>query len=114
MAGIGMLALAGALMAVAVALRPKSRATRKYAASPERVLTVTRELLGRHGYEVVRVTGQNLNRIIWYRRAGRGRPDSQAPLHKMVIRRLPAERRVLLMHVPLAILGETDLHLRMS
>jgi hypothetical protein len=113
MEGIAMLALAGILLAAATALRAKGRAPRKYATTPERALTVTRELLGRHGYEVVRVTGQHLNRIIWYRRAGR-RSDGQPPLRKIVIRRLPAERRVLLMHAPPAILGETDVHLRMS
>ena len=114
MEGIGMLALAGVLMATVVARRTRARGSRKYATTPERALTVARELLGRHGYEVVQVTGQNLNRIIWYRRGGARRGNGKGSLQKIIIRRLPAERRVLLMNVPGAMLGETDVRLRAS
>ena len=49
-------------------------------------LTTTRDLLARHGYEVVRVEQLDGGQVIWYRRGNMGRGKGKGPLVRMVVR----------------------------
>ena len=106
-------ALAAALLLTAGGVRAQGHGPKKYAATSDRALIVTREVLGHQGFEVVRVVDQDNDRIIWYRRGNMGRGKGKGPLQKMIIRRVPAEHRILFVDVPEAILVDIDVRLRL-
>ena len=54
--------------------------------SKAQALTTTRDLLSRHGYEVVRVEQLDGGQVIWYRRGNMGRGKGKGPLVRMVVR----------------------------
>lgn len=54
--------------------------------SKAQALTTTRDLLSRHGYEVVRVEQLDAGQVIWYRRGNMGRGKGKGPLVRMVVR----------------------------
>lgn len=105
---LGVAALAVLLAAPAAA---QGRAPKKeFAVAPSRAMSVTREVLTRQGYEVVRVQVVGNDRVIWYRRGNMGRGRGQGPLVKMIVRRV--ENRVLFVDVPDAILVDINVKLR--
>src|SRR5437773_2412819 len=67
--------------------RGRGRGPKKYVVTNDRALVVTREVLVRHGYEVVRVEDGGPDVVVWYRRGNRGRGRGKGPPVKMVIRR---------------------------
>lgn len=54
--------------------------------SKAQALSTTRDLLSRHGYEVVRVEQLDAGQVIWYRRGNMGRGKGKGPLVRMVVR----------------------------
>src|SRR5881275_1282566 len=56
--------------------RGRGRGPKKYVVTNDRALVVTREVLVRHGYEVVRVEDGGPDVVVWYRRGNRGRDDT--------------------------------------
>jgi hypothetical protein len=57
-----------------------------YRASATKAVSVTRTVLERRGYTVVRVEQVGVTRVVYYRRGNRGRGKGKGPLQKMVIR----------------------------
>src|SRR5881398_4269002 len=88
----------GLLVATASAAAAQRKGPKKYAVTNDRALVVTREVLVKQGYEVVRVENSGRDYIVWYRRGNRGRGRGKGPPVKMVIHR--TEDRVVFLSVP--------------
>lgn len=54
--------------------------------SPAQGLTVAREILVKHGFQVVRVETVRGTEVIYYRRGNNGRGRGLGPIEKMVVR----------------------------
>ena len=86
-------------------------AGKKYAVTTDRAIVVTREVLVRQGFEVIRIEERGPDRIVWYRRGNMGRGKGKGPPVKMVIRR--EANRVIFVETPSAILLDIDVRLRL-
>ncbi len=102
-----------ALVACVAPLTAQGKGPKKYAVTTDRAVVVTREVLVKQGYEVVRVDNSGRDVIVWYRRGNRGRGRGKGPPVRMVIHR-DAERadRVVFLSAPSAILVDIDVRLR--
>jgi len=54
--------------------------------TPAQAVTVSRDVLVAHGFEVVRVETIKTGQVIYYRRGNNGRGRGQGPVEKMVVR----------------------------
>ena len=70
---------------------------------------VAREMLIKHGYEVVRVDIVDDTRVIYYRVGNRGRGRGRGRLEKIVVRREP--ERVVFIDAPRAVLVDINVKL---
>src|SRR5436309_4668649 len=91
-----------ALTVLALPAAAQGKGPKKYAVSNDRALIVTKEVLVKQGYEVVRVENSGHDYVVWYRRGNRGRGKGKGPPVKMVIHR--TEDRVVFLSVPSAVL----------
>ena len=109
--------LALALAALAVSVAPahaqgKSKGKDKhYTVSSDRAITVTRNVLVRQGYDVVRVERVGATQVVYYRAGNRGRGKGKGPVQKMVIRTV--ERRIVFEETPPAIMVDIDVNLQL-
>jgi hypothetical protein len=109
--------LALALTAVMLSIAPvqaqgKSRGKEKhYAISSDRAVTVTRDVLVRQGYAVVRVERVGATQVVYYRAGNRGRGKGRGPVERMVIRTV--DRRVVFEDAPPAVMVDIDVHLKL-
>ena len=106
-----------AVMAAVVVLSARPLAAqghgpKRYAVSGDRAVVVTREVLGRKGFEVIRIETVGNDQVVWYRAGNRGRGRGKGPPMKMVIRRDPAADRIVFLETPPAILVDIDVKLR--
>lgn len=85
---------------------------KRYGVAPDRAVVVTREVLVKQGYEVVRVETVGNDQVVWYRAGNRGRGRGQGPPVKMVIRRDPVAKKVVFLETPSPILVDIDVRLR--
>lgn len=104
-----------ALIALAVAVTP-ARAQGKgkekhYAVSSDRAVVVTRDVLVRQGYDVVRVERVGTTQVVYYRAGNRGRGRGKGPVQRMVIRTV--DRRVIFEDAPAAVMVDIDVHLKL-
>jgi hypothetical protein len=102
-----------ALLAVAP-LGAQGRGPKKeFAVAPDRAVSVTREVLVRQGFEVVRIEVVGNDQVIYYRRGnmGRGKGKGKGPLVKMIVRRV--ENRVVFVNTPDAILVDINIRLKL-
>jgi hypothetical protein len=83
----------------------------KYVVSRDRAVVVTREVLVRQGYEVVRVERSGLTQVVWYRRGNMGRGRGKGPMEKLVIRQV--DDRVYFEETPPAVLLDIDVKIRL-
>jgi hypothetical protein len=108
LAVLGVALLLAAAPAVAQGKGPK-----KYKATNDRALLVTREVLVKQGYEVVAVEHRGPDIVVWYRlydmQKGKVKGKGKGPKAKMVIRR--EADRVVFLQAPSAILVDIDLRL---
>ena len=112
--------IAVAVAALSVAMATPAQAQGKgqgkgkgkhYTVSTSKAMDVTRVVLERQGYELVRVVQAPGSQVIYYRRGNKGRGKGQGPIERMVIRTV--ERRVVFEDVPSAILVDIDLQLKL-
>lgn len=106
--------LAGVVLAslCAISAAAQGRGPKKeFAVAPDRAISVTREVLVRQGYEVVRIEVSGNDRIVYYRRGNMGRGRGKGPIVKMIIRRV--ENRVLFVDTPDGILVDINVKLRL-
>ena len=73
-------------------------------------VVIAREILVKHGYEVVRVDIVEDTRIIYYRVGNRGRGRGKGRLQKIVVRREP--ERVIFVDAPRAV--QVDINIRLG
>ena len=90
---------------------PPGAGTRKKVKLPSTTdaVTVAREMLVKHGYEVVRVNIVDDTRIIYYRVGNRGRGRGRGPLQKIVVRREP--ERIVFVDAPRVVLVDINVKL---
>ena len=103
---LGIAAISG-LPAHAQGNGPKKR----YAVTSDRAYDVTKDVLGRHGYDVVRIEIKGGDRIVYYRAGDRGRGRGKGPIRTLVIRRV--ENRIVFVDVPDVVLVDIDVRLRL-
>lgn len=77
--------------------------------STNEVVTVAREMLVKHGYEVVRVDILEDTRVIYYRVGNRGRGRGRGRLQKIVVRREP--ERIVFVDAPRVVLVDINVKL---
>jgi hypothetical protein len=82
-----------------------------YAVSSDRAITVTRNVLVRQGYDVVRVERVGATQIVYYRAGNKGRGKGKGPVQKMVIRTV--ERRIVFEDTPPAVMIDIDVNLKL-
>src|SRR5256712_10053595 len=106
-------AIAVAVLALLAApLAAQGRGPKRYAVAPDRAVVVTREVLVRQGFEVVRVETVGNDQVVWYRAGNRGRGRGKGPPVKLVIRRDPVANKVVFLATPGPILVDIDVRLR--
>jgi hypothetical protein len=84
---------------------------REFVVAPDRAISITREVLVRQGFEVVRIETVKNDQVIYYRRGNMGRGKGKGPLVKMIVRRV--ENRVVFVDTPDGILVDINLRLRL-
>jgi hypothetical protein len=84
---------------------------KRYAVTRDRAVAVTREVLVRQGYEVVRIETDGPSQVVYYRAGNRGKGKGKGKVEMMVIRR--EAERVIFVDTPPAILVDIDLRLRL-
>ncbi|HEX6536989.1 MAG TPA: hypothetical protein VF041_20555 [Gemmatimonadaceae bacterium] len=82
---------------------------KKHVVTMDRATVVTREMLVKHGYEVVRVERVRDVQVVYYRRGNRGRGRGWGPVEKMIIR--PAPDRVIFESAPPKVLVDINVQL---
>ena len=107
--------LALAVLALAVSIAPAHAQgkgkDKHYAVSNDRAVTVTRNVLVRQGYDVVRIERVGATQVVYYRAGNRGRGRGKGPVQKMVIRTV--ERRIVFEDTPPAIMVDIDVNLKL-
>jgi hypothetical protein len=100
------------LAAIAVVpLAAQGGPKREFAVAPTRARSVTREVLVRQGFEVVRIETVGNDQVVYYRRGNMGRGKGKGPMAKMIIRRV--ENRIVFIDTPDAILLDINLRLKL-
>ena len=84
---------------------------REFELAPSRARAVTREVLVKQGFEVVRIETVKNDQIVYYRRGNMGRGKGKGPIAKMIIRRV--ENRIVFIDTPDAILVDINLRLKL-
>jgi hypothetical protein len=111
------LALALAVLAVSVApahAQGKGKGKEKdkhYTVSSDKAVRVTRTVLVRQGYDVVRIERVGTTQVVYYRAGNHGRGKGKGRLEKMVIRTV--DRRIVFEDTPPAILVDIDVNLKL-
>jgi hypothetical protein len=82
-----------------------------YAVTTDRAVSVTRTVLVKKGYDVVRIERVGSTQVVYYRAGNRGRGRGKGPVERMVIRTV--ERRIVFEDTPPAILVDIDLNLKL-
>ena len=90
----------------------RSHGPKRYAVPTDRALGVTREVLVKQGFEVIRVEAVGNDQVVWYRQGNMGRGRGKGPPVKMVIRRDPVAHSVVFLETPSGILVNIDVRLR--
>ena len=84
---------------------------KEFVVAPDRAVSVTRQVLVRQGYEVVRIETMGNDEVVYYRRGNMGRGKGKGPRMKMIIRRV--ENRVVFVDTPDAILVDINVRLKL-
>ncbi|MGH2671117.1 MAG: hypothetical protein ACRDH5_18745, partial [bacterium] len=84
---------------VALPLAAQGRGPKKeFVVAPDRAISVTREVLVKQGFEVVRIEVVGNDRVVYYRRGNMGRGKGKGPIVKMIVRRV--ENRIIFVDTP--------------
>jgi len=82
-----------------------------YVVSSEKAVTITRTVLVRQGYQVVRVQRVGPTHVVYYRRGNMGRGKGKGPLQRMVIRTV--RDRVIFEETEPSVLVDIDIKLKL-
>jgi hypothetical protein len=109
--------LALALAALALSVSPahaqgKGKDKDKhYSVSSDKAVRVTRTVLVRQGFDVVRIERVGATQVVYYRAGNHGRGKGKGRLEKMVIRTV--DRRIVFEETPPAIMVDIDVNLKL-
>ncbi|MGH7517098.1 MAG: hypothetical protein ACREOC_06470 [Gemmatimonadales bacterium] len=108
-----LVALGSAVFVLCVATTPlvAQGKGKRYAVTHDRAVAVTREVLVRQGYEVVRIETDGPTQVVYYRAGNNGKGKGKGKVERMVIRR--EAERVIFVDTPPALLVDIDLRLRL-
>lgn len=109
-AGLALALSALALSAAPAHAQGKGK-DKHYTVSSDRAVTVTRNVLVRQGYDVVRIERVGTTQVVYYRAGNRGRGRGKGPVEKMVIRTV--DRRIVFEDTPAAIMLDIDVNLKL-
>ena len=84
--------------------------SKHYAVTQDRALAVTRDVLVKQGYDVVRVESEGLTQVVYSRRGNQGKGKGKGKLEKFVIRR--DVNRIVFVDTPSSILVAIDIRLK--
>jgi len=108
----GMALMLGALSVSASPVQAQGKGKEKhYSVSSDRAVSVTRTVLVRQGFDVVRIQRVGVTRVVYYRAGNHGRGKGKGRIEKMVIRTV--DRRVVFEQVPPAIMVDIDVNLKL-
>ena len=96
-----------AVPAVAQGHGPK----KEFVVPQSRAVIVTKDVLARQGFEVIRIEHVGYDQVVYYRRGNMGKGKGKGPPLKMIIRRV--ENRVVFVDTPDAILVDINVRLRL-
>jgi hypothetical protein len=82
-----------------------------YAVTSDRAVKVTRTVLVRQGFDVVRIERVGATQVVYYRAGNHGRGKGKGRVEKMVIRTV--DRRVVFEDVPPAVMVDIDVNLKL-
>ena len=82
-----------------------------YTVSSDRAVKVTRTVLVRQGFDVVRIERVGVTQVVYYRAGNHGRGKGKGRVEKMIIRTV--DRRVVFEDVPPAIMVDIDVNLKL-
>ena len=82
-----------------------------YKATADRAVIVTRTVLEKQGYAVVRVERVGATQVVYYRRGNNGRGKGKGPLEKLIIRTV--KDRIVFEETAPSILVDIDVKLRL-
>jgi hypothetical protein len=82
-----------------------------YTVTSDHAVSVTRTVLGRQGFDVVRIERVGSTQVVYYRAGNHGRGKGKGRVEKMVIRTV--DRRIVFEDVPPAIMVDIDVHLKL-
>ncbi len=85
--------------------------SREYAVSASVAVDALRDVMGRSGFEIVRIENDGGDRIVYYRRGNNGRGKGKGRPERIVIRRV--ESRIVFEGAPSGILVDIDVRLRL-
>lgn len=107
--------LALALGAFAIAASPlhaQGKGKEKhYAVTSDRAVKVTRTVLVRQGFDVVRIERVGATQVVYYRAGNHGRGKGKGRVEKMIIRTV--DRRVVFEDVPPKVMVDIDVNLKL-
>lgn len=110
-AGLALAVAVLAMSTVPVHAQGKGKGPKHYAVTTDRAISVTRTVLVRQGYDVVRVERVGVTQVVYYRAGNHGRGKGKGPLEKMVIRTV--DRRIVFENTPPAIMVDIDVDLKL-
>jgi len=106
------LALAAFAFTPASPLQAQGKSKDKhYAVSSDRAISVTRTVLVRQGFEVVRIQRVGVTQVVYYRRGNMGKGKGKGPVERMVIRTV--DRRIVFEDTPPALMVDIDINLKL-
>lgn len=105
------LALAALTVAAVPAHAQGKGKAKHYAVSSDRAVVVTRDVLVKQGYDVVRVERVGATQVVYYRAGNHGRGRGKGPVERMVIRTV--DRRVVFEDAPPAVMVDIDVNLKL-
>ncbi|HYU08783.1 MAG TPA: hypothetical protein VEK77_05315 [Gemmatimonadales bacterium] len=84
---------------------------KEFVVPQSRAVIVTRDVLGRQGFEVIRIEHVGNDQVVYYRRGNMGRGKGKGPPLKLIIRRV--ENRVVFVDAPDAVLVDINVRLKL-
>ncbi len=106
-----LLLLAALAMTAAPAQAQGKAKHKEYVVTTERAMSVTRSVLIRQGYTVVRVERVGPTRVVYYRRGNMGRGKGKGPLQRLVIRTI--RDRIVFEEAEPTVLVDIDIKLKL-
>jgi hypothetical protein len=105
------LPLLAVLAAAPVIAQGHGSKKKEFVVAPDRAVSVTRDVLVRQGFEVIRIEKVKDDQIVYYRRGNMGKGKGKGPPLKMIIRRV--ENRVVFVDTPDAVLMDINVRLKL-